>query len=269
MQQAQHARGWNFLPKLTFVITIGLITAATGFQASATDVFTDPVGFITLTAEGTAGPGSSPAQSFLGLSMTQIPAVRGIVGTVSTTKVGVNSTLTPGQFNAVAQGPQYYIEVTSGQFAGFTDDIISNDAANVFTAIDDSGQVLAGATFKIIPHWTLSSVFGATNSAGLQAGTSGTADLVEVQNPLTQLFSVYYYAAATKSLTAGWKNAVGNTDASNVPLYNDQGVLIARQVATNVAFHSSTAAFNPASISSESLASLRIFVRRASFRLVR
>src|ERR1017187_2627452 len=79
MQQAQHARGWNFLPKLTFVITIGLITAATGFQARALDVFTDPVGFITLTAEGTAGPGSSPALSLLGLGMTQIVANRGAI----------------------------------------------------------------------------------------------------------------------------------------------------------------------------------------------
>src|ERR1019366_455210 len=83
MQQAQHARGWNFLPKLTFVITIGLITAATGFQARALDVFTDPVGFITLTAEGTADPGSSPAYSFQGLGMTQVVAQRGIVTSVS------------------------------------------------------------------------------------------------------------------------------------------------------------------------------------------
>ena len=52
MQQVQHARGSSFLPKLTFVITLGLITAATGFKASAVDVFTDPVGFITLNAVG-------------------------------------------------------------------------------------------------------------------------------------------------------------------------------------------------------------------------
>ncbi len=72
MQQAQQPRGWNFLPKLTFVITIGLITAATGFQARATDVFTDPVGFITLTSVGNG-------LSYLSLGMTQIPALRGIV----------------------------------------------------------------------------------------------------------------------------------------------------------------------------------------------
>jgi hypothetical protein len=136
MQQAQHARGWNFLPKLTFVITIGLITAATGFQARAVDVFTDPVGFITLTAEGTAGPGSSPAYSFQGLGMTQIPALRGVrTGTVSGQQVPVNSTLTPGQYAEGPRGPLFYIEDVNSNsaYAGLLDDIISNDTPTTST----------------------------------------------------------------------------------------------------------------------------------------
>src|ERR1035438_7164070 len=109
MQQVQHARGSSFLPKLTFVITLGLITAATGFKASAVDVFTDPVGFITLTAEGTAGPGS-PAYSFLGLGMTPILANRGAITTISGNDITVNNTLTANQFVTGAEGPQFYIE---------------------------------------------------------------------------------------------------------------------------------------------------------------
>jgi uncharacterized protein (TIGR02597 family) len=235
MQRVQHARCWSFLPKVTFIITLGLITAATGFKAAATDVFTDPVGFITLTAEGTSGPGS-PAYSFLGLGMTQIPALRGVIGTVSGTQVPVNSTLTAGQFNAVAEGPQFYIEDTNtnSPTCGFTDDIISNDTANVYTSTNDAAQMASGDTFKIYPHWTLTSLFGATDQAGLQQGSSSTADQILVQNPLTQAFTTYYYATATKSLTAGWKNAAGNTDASQVPLYGDQGLLINRVVSTNL-----------------------------------
>jgi len=236
MQQAQHARGWNFLPKLTFVITIGLITAASGFKASATDVFTDPVGFITLTAVGTSGPGS-PAYSFTGLGMTQIPALRGLVGTVSGQQVPVNSTLTAGQFNAGPLGPLFYIEdVNAGSpYVGFTDDIISNDAANVYTANNDSSLIATGDAFKIIPHWTIATVFGPTDQSGLQPGSLSTADQILIQNPITQAFTTYYYATATKVLTAGWKNpATGNADASQTPLYNDQGVLINRQVSTNL-----------------------------------
>src|ERR1035437_5813196 len=99
MQKAHHARGWYFLPKLTFVITIGLITAATGFKAAPVGVFTDPVGFITLTAEGTAGPGGSPAYSFQGLGMTAIGANRGAITGIATTTITVNNTLTANAFN--------------------------------------------------------------------------------------------------------------------------------------------------------------------------
>jgi len=242
MQQAQHARGWNFLPKLTFVITIGLITAATGFQARAVDVFTDPVGFITLTAEGTSGPGSSPAYSFQGLGMTQIPALRGVVGTVSGQQVPVNSTLTPGQYAEGPRGPLFYIEDVNSNsaYAGFTDDIISNDANNVYTLFNDSVQIAANDSFKIYPHWTIATVFGATDQAGLQQGTGTTADQILIQNPNLpgQPLATYFYNnATTKSLTPGWRGtASGNTDVSQTPLYSDQGVLIGRQVSTNVSY---------------------------------
>src|SRR5436190_23177161 len=103
MQRVQHARGSSFLPKLTFVITLGLIPAATGFQASAVDVFTDPVGFITLTAQGTdSAPNANPSLTLYGLGMTQIPASRGAITSVSGQAVATSSTLTPGQFNFTA-----------------------------------------------------------------------------------------------------------------------------------------------------------------------
>jgi hypothetical protein len=240
MQQAQHARGWNFLPKLTFVITIGLITAATGFQARATDVFTDPVGFITLTAEGTAGPGS-PAYSFLGLGMTQIPALRGVATAVSGPAVAITG-LTATQFNAGPLGPLFYVEDVNSNsaFVGFTDDIVSNDANNVYTLFNDSVQIAANDNYKIYPHWTIAAVFGATDQAGLQQGTGTTADQIQIQNPNVagQPLATYYYNNVTsKTLTPGWRSpSSGNTDVSLTPLYIDQGVLIGRQVSTNLTY---------------------------------
>jgi hypothetical protein len=241
MQQVQHARGWSFLPKVTFIITLGLITAATGFKASAVDVFTDPVGFITLTAEGTAGPGSSPAYSFQGLGMTQIPAQRGLVTSVSGQAVAISG-LVAGQYNAGPRGALYYIEDvnTNSAYAGFTDDIVSNDATSVYTAFDDHVQIVAADGYKIIPHWTIAGVFGATDQAGLQQGSGTTADQILIQNPNAagQPLAVYYYNNVTsKSLTPGWRGgSSGNTDVSQTPLYNDQGVLIGRQVSTNLSY---------------------------------
>jgi uncharacterized protein (TIGR02597 family) len=219
MQQAQHARGWNFLPKLTFVITIGLITAATGFQARAVDVFTDPVGFITVNPVPNG-------LAFIGLGLTQIPALRGVVGTVSGQQVPVNSTLTPGQFNATSEGAAYYIEDvnTNGATAGFSDDIVSNDAANVYTADSDGAFLATGDTFKIYPHQTLNTVFGPQDQAGLVgSNTSALADNIIVWNPVTQNSATYWYRA--NSGTPGWRGPAGvGTDAGNTPLYVDQDV---------------------------------------------
>jgi uncharacterized protein (TIGR02597 family) len=221
MQQAQHARGWNFLPKLTFVITIGLITAATGFQARAVDVFTDPVGFITVNPVPNG-------YAFIGVGMTQIPALRGVVGTVSGQQVPVNSTLTPGQYNATSEGAQFYIEDvnTNGTTAGFSDDIVSNDAANVYTADSDGAFLATGDTFKIYPHNTLNTVFGPQNQAGLVgSNTSANADNIFIWNPVTQGNVIYWYKST--SATPGWRGPAGLlVDAGNTPLYVDQDIEI-------------------------------------------
>jgi hypothetical protein len=227
MQQAQHARGWNFLPKLTFVITIGLITAATGFQARATDVFTDPVGFITL----------NPVPNgfaFLGLGLTQIPAVRGLAGTAVGQQIPVNVTLTPGQFNSTSEGAQYYIENvnTNSANAGFSDDIVSNDAANVYTANSDGAFIANGDGYKIYPHQTLNTVFGPQNQAGLVgSNTQANADAIGIWNPVTQATQFYWYR--TTGATPGWRGPAGTaTDAGNTPLYVDQDILIQSKYAT-------------------------------------
>jgi len=231
MQRVQHARGWSFLPKATFIITLGLITAATGFKASAVDVFTDPVGFITLTAEGTAGPGSSPANSFLGLGMTPILANRGAITAISGNDITVNSTLTAGQFAVGPNGPLFYIEFLTGANPGLTDDVVSNSATDVFTANNDSGAVAGATTYKIYPHWTLNSLFGSANQAGLDL-----SDQILVQNPISQSFATYFFAKGSKSLGTGWRQTgQGATDFGNQPLYGDQGLVFSRTIATNTA----------------------------------
>jgi uncharacterized protein (TIGR02597 family) len=215
---------------------VGLISAAIAYQASAqVNVYTDPVGFITLTAEGTSGPGSSPALSFWGLGMTPIVALRGVITSSTSNQIGIAG-LTAGAFNPGPQGNLYYIEdIGSNNTAviGVSDDVVANDANFVYTLANDGFAV--GDQVKIYPHWTLASALGATDAAGLQPGSATTADQVLVQNPNTQLYATYYYATASKSIGAGWKKSGGgNTDYSQLPLYQDQGILISRQQSTNL-----------------------------------
>lgn len=223
MQQAQHARGWNFLPKLTFVITIGLITAATGFQARALDVFTDPVGFITLNAVGNG-------LSFDALGMTQIPVQRGVISAVAGQSLTVSNSMTANQYVGPGGATQFFIEITSGPFAGLTDDIVSNSTTAVFTSVDDSGEVAATETYKIYPHWTLNTAFGPPATSGLNgAATAAAADNLIVWNPTVQQNTTYFYRTAG---TPGWRSTASLTvDVGTNVLYIDEGIVIQRRIA--------------------------------------
>jgi uncharacterized protein (TIGR02597 family) len=214
----------RFLPKLAFITTVALVSAAISYQACAQNVYTDPVGFITLTAVGSQN-------SFLGLGMSQIPALRGVVTAVTTNRLAISG-LTAGAFNQGAEGPLYYIEDVNSNsvYAGFSDDIVANDANYVYLANNDAAYIAANDNFKIYPHWTLASLFGAANTAGFKPST----DLILVQNPVTKNFTTYFYAAASKTVTAGWKNQSNGADASNIPLYGDQGIVVSKSTTTNL-----------------------------------
>jgi uncharacterized protein (TIGR02597 family) len=232
MQRAFHARGLGYLPKLAFIITVGLITSAVSYQALATDVFTDPVGFITLTAQGSNGIANARATSLQGLGMTQLPTNRGTVASspvsnqvVDTSSTWANNDYTNGLF---------FIEITSGPNAGLIDDVTGASATDhaVYTANDNHTLISAGQTYKIYPHWTLATAFGPNDESGLKKGSSTTADQVKILNPLTQLFTTYFFSSGGL-VGVGWRSA-GSTDQGNTKLYLDQGVLIARNEGTNL-----------------------------------
>ncbi|MGO9244370.1 MAG: TIGR02597 family protein [Verrucomicrobiia bacterium] len=231
MQRANYARGLRFLPIVAFITTVGFISA------NAQSVYTDPVGFVTLTTIGNG-------LQYSGLPMTQVPVLRGTMGTITANQIPVNSTLTPGQYNENTQGAQYYIEdalSTIPASAGYSDDIVSNDANNVYTAVPMGSVFNYGDSFKIYPHWTLDSLFGTNNSVAAVAGaaTASASDNIFVWNPVGQTSVEYWYR--TSGSSPGWRTTVSTTtDAGQVPLYVDQGLEIQRKVTgpggTNINF---------------------------------
>jgi uncharacterized protein (TIGR02597 family) len=232
MQRANYARGLRFLPKVVALTTVGLISAAIAYQATAqVNVYTDPVGFITLTSVASG-------YSYQGLGLTQIPALRGAITAVSGTQVTLNSALTAGQYNAAnvvgaTTEPSYFIEYTSGAMIGVTDDILSNDTAAVYTSTADGAS--AGDTFKIYPHWTIGTVFGPTNQAGYQGGASvSTADNILVWNPITQGPVQYWYKTSTLGGGTGWRQGATTFNAANAVLYIEQGFSVLRRAASPV-----------------------------------
>ena len=222
------------LSKLTLISALGVALSLAAHQAAAVDVFTDPVGFITLTANGTNT--FSPGLSYLGLGMTQLPANRGLVSSVAGTGITVNNTLTANQFKRDgSNNPTAFIEITSGANAGLIDDIVSNSTTTIFTASDDSALVSAGQTYKVYPHWTIDSVFGSKNEAGLLGGNSSSAaDNIIVFAALSQSSSIYYFRTNTTGGCplggCGWRST--SSTSSNVGptvLDIDNGVKIQRR----------------------------------------
>jgi len=228
MQRANDARGLRFLPKLAFITTAAVISAAIAYQATAQSVYTDPVGFITLSA--TNGPNGV---SYIGTSMTQVPVFRGAVSAApSGTAIPLNGLVagsyTQNVIGSVANNAFFIEDVNSNNSAayGFVDDIVSNDANNVYTANNDSSVFANGDNIKIVPHWTFNAVFGASNqNIPLTATTSpSTADNIIIYNPVTKGETAYYYRTGK-----GYRNTSSATiDAGATTLYFDQGIILER-----------------------------------------
>ena len=207
-----------------------------GTMASAQTVTTDPVGFITLTVAGT-GQGGATALSFKGLGLARPVEFQGVAtGSTTNTITSSNAAWTAGQFSP-GNGP-YYVEIIGASTAvgvGTMYDITGNTTTQL-TVAQDFATGLAGTlpTFRIRKHWTIASVFGATNQAGLQGGTSTTADTILVYSSAAASYDTYYYS--TKGLAGtGWRKAGGGgADQAATILYPDDGLLIRRSQSGNV-----------------------------------
>lgn len=201
-------------------------------------VTTQVVGFDTMQIAGASGNGSS--LSFLG---TEFLASVKHAGTAAS--IGVNSLTDPDasfsddQFN----GPNgsHYVEIlsvngsTTAAGVGKTITIADTIAASktLVLANDLPGGLVAPVGYRVVKHWTLASLFGATNTAGLQGGTAVTADQVQLWSGSS--YESYYYQTAGIGGT-GWRR-VGNqsVDASGTVIRPDQSIIVKRGQAQNLA----------------------------------
>jgi uncharacterized protein (TIGR02597 family) len=212
-----------------FALLIGICAP----DVSRAETYTDPVGFITLTAVGTNGI-SGKALSFWGLGLTQVVTNRGIITGIDGTKLTLNSPMIDGGFNSGPLGPLFFIEIVSGANAGLIDDIVSNSTVSVFTASDLSGLINQGDKYKIYPHWTIAKLFGSSNEAGLLGGsTVDSADNIIIPNPNTQTSSRYFWFTG-KGGPAWRMVGGGTTDQSLRPINLDQGFIVQKETGTNI-----------------------------------
>jgi uncharacterized protein (TIGR02597 family) len=201
------------------------VTSSSASQPATTDA----LGAVALTVQG-GGSAPNATLNFVGLPLTQPVVYQGRVSSVSgTTLTQTSSTWAVDAFNSAAG--TYFIELSSGANAGLMLDIVDTDAAthSLELAATVAGYASGGDTFKVRRHWTLAELFGATNAAGLTAGSLATADLVQVHVPGSQTYASYYYQNSGEG-GAGWRSdASASTDVAATPLYFDEGLLVRRQ----------------------------------------
>jgi len=222
---------------------LGFIIVAASFQAASAQtptpspVATDPVGFLALNIQGTGGSSSS-ALSFLGLSFTQPVAYQATLSSASGTTLTDSKaswTATANGFNGTTGA--FYIELLTGSGAGMWSNITAAGTNTITTAQDLSSYVTAGTGYKIRPNWTLATVFGATDQAGLFGGTASTADQILVYSPATSSYTTYFYQTSGIGAT-GWRKVGDGThaDQSNAYFNPTDGILVKRQQSSNVSF---------------------------------
>ena len=205
----------------------GILSAS---ESANGDVFTDPVGFITLNVKGTnnTNKGTAGALSFQGLGMTQLVEFQGKISAIGANTIeDSNAVWADDEFNG-PNGP-HFIEITSGALAGTIIDIADTDAATKTITVAAGGDLTTTALavndmYRINKHWTIASVFGPGNESGLLAGASATsADNILVLNPSTGLFDTYFYKNSGLG-APGWKKdgASPLVNQANTVLYIDR-----------------------------------------------
>ncbi len=204
---------------------------AAPLAAETNVVATDPVGYITVPIAGTGGT-NSPAYTFLGLSMIRDFSYQGVLTSVGANSLtDTNANWAEDQFNGT--NGSFTVEIASGNNEGVQTTILDTLASSdtLQTADDISPSAAVGDSYKIYKNWTIGSVFGVSNSAGLAGGNVSTADLLMIWNGVGT--DKFYYKTSGVGGT-GWRNATNIVqDASTAPLLLEQGIMIRRQAGTS------------------------------------
>lgn len=214
----------------SFTSLAAAILFAASISVIAQEATTDPVGFVT--SNVAAGTGTDSKLTFAALGLTRPVDYQGSAETASggTTTV-IDNEAPAGYGIVVTASTPYFLEITSGPAAGTTYDISSATGMTITLVQSLAASVAPGVTFKIRKHWTLGSVFGATNSAGLASGTgASSSDTISIYTGAG--YDVFYYKSGGIGGT-GWRSTLSTSvDRQHAIIYPDDGMVIARKTAS-------------------------------------
>lgn len=221
----------------TIVTMAALLLGASGLYAVETTAYTKPSGFVTHTLK--AGQ-----FNLIGLTLHEAIIASGSFTTVAGTSL-IDSNL---DFDSILIAEGVYIleitEASDSALVGTMQEITEWSGNTITTPSDlDASGLVAGDKYQLRKAASLSSVFGADNSAGLPSGLSRAASAtVWVQDPASSNgFTSYFYRKALGAVPAQWRkvNADGNgdvelADASTVSIIYTDAIYIQNPTASDV-----------------------------------
>jgi hypothetical protein len=233
-QSEQNSSPPNHLSSKPLVAMKQLITfsaiaaiAASGSVSAQTPAYSKPSGYVTETLKGDG------AFNLIGLTLQQPPLATGSLTAISTGKVSD----TKNNFTTLlTAGQTYILQFKSGAQIGGVQVVTqwgtaSGNTVNDLVVTDNVGAmgVIVGDTYEVRPAATLSSIFGATNQAGLKSGDLFTADVIWLPTGAGG-FAKFYYSqgSAFPPVAAGWKNSSGGS-ANNEPVLYTESMFIQRR----------------------------------------
>ena len=223
------------------------ILALTPLAHAQQTAITKPLGFVMVNIA--AGTGSTKTGSLVSMPLQDVAAIAGqstgrITGITANTITNSDAGWTAGQLSTPAS--PYLIQITSGSANGRMF-LISPAQANTATTVTISPEdaetssltslgivtgPTTGDTYKIIPCDTLGSLLGTPASSGVQGGTTPSAADTVILTTNGAARTYYFHTTLNR-----WTQvALGNPDATNVPVRPYFGFRYERLANTPLAF---------------------------------
>lgn len=212
---------------IALFLTVAFLTAAQ--TSPAVDVYTDPVGFVRISATNTLAGNCYTA---IGLPLQRMKADQGLVAGVTSNTISGGCT-TCSSSSYWDPNSLHYVEFVTGNAVGRYFAIQTNTDTTITLAVGSenltgltSGAVQTGDRYVIRPFWRIRDIFGDVTNTPLQAAANQTgADNVLLLTSSGAFSTIFPKLTST---VTNWIQ-IGAGTVNNLPILPDEGMFVLRR----------------------------------------
>ena len=216
-----------FKQMLPMLLAAGMAGAVVTQSAAVVQTSSEAWVGSSTTIQGDGGAGSK--LSFFSQRMVlPLETAGSVTAVLNATLTDTNATWTDGEYGT--SGVPAYVEFDNGWMADIAACSASGHCLTLAGGL--GGAASAGNAYRIHKHFTIATMFGTNNEAGLLAGLNlSTADNILLEVPQTQqIITIFYYDDGSYR---GWLHA-DYSPADNEVIYPEQGVMVRHRTGSNV-----------------------------------